>query len=378
MRAFRVPAWVVATCCLTTGAFGAQSTAQLVIHEWGTITTVHAADGTPQGGLNSIDESDVLPAFVHRYEPEVTRFEPRLKLGKLPNIPGRPDVTMRLETPVIYFHPPARQKFDQPIDVFVQFRGGVINEFYPRGAPAIRLDKERALQKRAAGVIEEWTGDVLNNYVVSSLEWRGVTLHDTVVAPLTNDPVWLAPREPQSASVFLAEAGEGERYLFYRGVAHLDALLQTRLTTGQVRLSAPELFLWTQAPAVTLRNVWLVEVRADGAVAFRAHGPLAMKAGEPGRDLARLKLFRDADHAADNLKALRSSMKTALIEDGLFADEAEAMLNTWKHSYFEKPGLRVFYLVPRDWTDYHLPLGFSVPASVNRVIVGRIDLLPAP
>ena len=50
------------------------------------------------------------------------------------------------------------------------------------------------------------------------------------------------------------------------------------------------------------------------------------------------------------------------------------MLNTWKASYFQKAGLRVFYIVPRAWTDYFLPLEFSVPARVNRVIVGRIDL----
>ena len=67
-------------------------------------------------------------------------------------------------------------------------------------------------------------------------------------------------------------------------------------------------------------------------------------------------------------------MKKALIAQGLFADEAEAMLNTWKTSYFQKPGLRVFYIVPREWTDYFLPLEFSVPARVTRVIVGRIDL----
>jgi hypothetical protein len=35
----------------------------------------------------------------------------------------------------------------------------------------------------------------------------------------------------------------------------------------------------------------------------------------------------------------------------------------------------VFYLVPREWTDYFLPLELSVPADVTRVIVGRIDLV---
>ena len=63
------------------------------------------------------------------------------------------------------------------------------------------------------------------------------------------------------------------------------------------------------------------------------------------------------------------------MSQGLFEDEAQAMLNTWKASYFEKPGARVFYIVPREWTDYFLPLQFSVPADVTRVLVGRVDLL---
>jgi hypothetical protein len=44
--------------------------AELVVHEWGTITTVHDAKGVPASGLNRIDASDELPDFVHRYEPE--------------------------------------------------------------------------------------------------------------------------------------------------------------------------------------------------------------------------------------------------------------------------------------------------------------------
>lgn len=368
--------WILLASWAVGAAPAAAADAELVIHEWGTLTTMHAADGTPQGELNRIEATDVLPKFVHRYEPEATRVDPRLKLAKLPNVPGRPDVTLRLETPVIYFHPPAGRAFDTPIDVSVQFRGGVLNEFYPRATPGVRLDQQRVLQKRADGLIEEWTGEVLNNYVVGSLEWRGVTLHDTVVAPLTTDPVWLAPREPQSASVFLAEAGEGERYLFYRGVAHLDALLRTRHTARHVRLAAPGPVVWTEAATVSLRHVWLVDVRADGAIAFRSHGRVDLDTASPGKELARLERFRDADYAAAHRAPLRASLKNTLIEDGLFADEAEAMLNTWQHSYFEKPGLRVFYVVPREWTDYFLPLTVSVPARVNRVILGRIDLQP--
>ena len=377
MRGLRGGLWLGGALAVTLGAVGSLPKAEMVIHEWGTITTVHAADGTPQGGLNKIEESEVLPPFVHRYEPESTRFDPKKKLVKAPLVPGRPDVTLRLETPVIYFHPPAGKQYDTPIDVAVQFRGGVINEFYPNAAASVRLDTARISEKISAGVIpRQWTGEVLNNFVVGSLAWKGVKLHDTVSAPLTQDPVWLAPRDVQAASVFLPDSGEGERYLFYRGVGALPALLQTRLKSGQITVSAPANLVWLEADSVALPNVWHVDVRENHTIAFREHGALTLHKAQAGKEVGRFKRFSNSDYAAANLQGLRASLKAALIKDGLFADEAEAMLNTWKHSYFEKPGLRVFYLVPRVWTDHFLPLTFSVPARVNRVIVGRIDLAP--
>jgi hypothetical protein len=51
------------------------------------------------------------------------------------------------------------------------------------------------------------------------------------------------------------------------------------------------------------------------------------------------------------------------------------MLDTWKRAYFKSPGLRLFFLVPRVWTDYYLPLTLSRPANVERVMVARIELI---
>jgi hypothetical protein len=353
---------------------GAVSAQDLVVHEWGTITTVHAADGKPAGRLNKIEPADVLPKFVHHYEPEATRHDPLKNLRKTVHTPGRPDVTMRLETPVVYFHPPAGG-LAKPFDVTVRFRGGLINEFFPAANASVAVDNERIGEKMVAGAIPRvWTGDVLNNYVVGKLEWKGVMLHDTVVAPLTNDPVWLAPREVQAASVYVPDVGEGERYLFYRGVAHLDALVQTKVSGGSVKLSAPATLTWLDSPTLAIPKIWLADIRADGAIAFRDGAPLTIRKDKPGATLGSLKRFSGGDYAPDGVKQLRASLKKSLINQGLFADEAEALLNTWKRSYFEKPGLRVFYLVPRQWTEYFLPLEISVPARVNRVIVGRIDL----
>ena len=120
-------------------------------------------------------------------------------------------------------------------------------------------------------------------------------------------------------------------------------------------------------------NIWLADVRADGLIAFREQAAVTLRKDEAGKELARIKRFSPGDYTDTGAAQLRASLKRALIAQGLFADEAEAMLNTWKASYFKKPASRVFYIVPRAWTDYFLPLEFSVPARVNRVIVGRID-----
>jgi hypothetical protein len=368
------------TVCTLVSIFIAMATAvaappgQLVVHEWGTITTVHDAQGVPAVGLNRIEASDELPDFVHRYEPESTRHDPTRALRKSSLAPGRPDVTMRLETPVIYFHPPAGTAFKDPIDVLVRFRGGVINEFYPDAEASVRVDFERVVDKMDSGIITRWDGNVLDKYVVGELRWKGLRLHDTVVAPLTKSPVWLAPREVQSASVFSAEAGEGEQYLFYRGVANLPALLQTRTSSGQVTILAPQTLHWFDFASVKLPNAWLADVRADGTLAFREHGAVTLEKDRAGAELGRIRRFSGSNYSTAAAAELRAAFKRALIRQGLYADEAESMLETWKASYFQKPGLRIFYIVPREWVEYFLPLKFSVPARIERVIVGRIDL----
>jgi hypothetical protein len=68
-------------------------------------------------------------------------------------------------------------------------------------------------------------------------------------------------------------------------------------------------------------------------------------------------------------------MQAALVKDGLFPDEAQAMLATWDQAYFKSPGLRLFYLVPQVWTDHILRLNVSMPAEIRRVMVGRIELV---
>ena len=75
--------------------------------------------------------------------------------------------------------------------------------------------------------------------------------------------------------------------------------------------------------------------------------------------------------------AARSVLRceTMLRANGLFAEEASAMIDTWRDSWFEE-GTRLFYVVPRPAIDRILPLEITpLPTSVTRVFVGRMELV---
>ena len=64
-----------------------------------------------------------------------------------------------------------------------------------------------------------------------------------------------------------------------------------------------------------------------------------------------------------------------LSSQGLFEKEADAMLKTWRDSWFEE-GVRVFYIMPRKNTDAILPITIDPkPSELIRVLVGRMELI---
>ena len=95
----------------------------LVIHEWGTFTNLQDESGNSVGGINSDDEP--LPKFAHdlawnwNVGDAASQQTNRMKQG-YPRC--HPDVTIRLETPVLYFHP-APGAPTPAVNVEVQFAG---------------------------------------------------------------------------------------------------------------------------------------------------------------------------------------------------------------------------------------------------------------
>lgn len=214
----------------------------------------------------------------------------------------------------------------------VEFPGGWISEFYPAAAVTAPGLGEGRIRPGETG----------------RLSWKSLQLGGMANGPETTLPVWLIPREVDAPSV-RTEGGETERYLFYRGVANIEAPVRIRREGELLKMSGKT------------RLAWLADFRGDGTAAFR-RAESEMPAVFSG-------------HSRENLEKLRVEMRDELLREGLFPKEAEAMLNTWEDSYFRSRGLRLFYLVPRGWTDRHLPLKITPKAEVVRAMIGRIEVV---
>jgi hypothetical protein len=89
-------------------------------------------------------------------------------------------------------------------------------------------------------------------------------------------------------------------------------------------------------------------------------------AAQPTLDLPELNATMDS---------LKQAVENMLIAQGLYHDEAQAMFETWRDSWFEE-GTRLLYIVPRQFVDSVLPLTINpAPAQTVRVFVGRLELV---
>ena len=350
-----VALWFVSTCA------GAEQ--KWKVHEWGTFTSLQDEAGEAIGGINTDDEP--VPKFVHQLASFCL-----LRPTEIPNFwfqgaPScHPDVTMRLETPVIYFHPPMSEKNIVTANVTVKFRGGWLTEFFPAATPDAPGLKDGSFQFPHFSSSTE-----------SKLEWANLNIGGDWALTNTSEHVWTSPRAVRAASVQTANA-ESEKFLFYRGVAHINAPLKISrdANTGELLFRSQLEELPTDKP-LAIHSIWLVDIRPGGKIAFRSLPSLALDHNSKTILAHTPPAFPPDDFSAGNLEKLRAALQAALISEGLFADEALALLNTWELSYFKSAGLRVFFIVPREWTDFYLPLEISLPAEINRVMVGRIELV---
>ncbi len=316
----------------------------LVVHEWGTFTSLQDEDGRTIGGINSDDEP--VPAFCHGLRWDLIVGNPSQGIPRC-----HPDVTMRLETPVIYFHPHADATLPIMLDVTATFNGGWLTQYYP------------AARVEAPGYVSSGPSPgTITSKTVGSLTWKGVAVGEDGTLMDTTDHVWITPRRVDSATVTVPGSDgrrESEKYLFYRGVGHIDSPLVAIQQDGEVRVR-------TRNP-MRIEHAWLANFDRTGTCAAIALDGLGQR--------EELTVLLPLDVGTLNLSKLRTNMKQALVQAGLFNDEASAMLATWEVSYFKSPGLRIFFIVPDNWVETHLPLKFSIPVELKRVMIGRLELI---
>jgi hypothetical protein len=334
---------------------------ELVVHEWGTFTCLQDESGKAIGGINSDDEP--VPEFVHDIAPHLLiPTDPETPPPRSKSIPRcHTDVNMRLETPVVYFHP--ADGFARHFNFSVLFHRGWLTQFFPEATA------------HAYGIKDGQVGS-LASFGGGSLQWNDISLGRSEEGPATASRIWNAPRQVDAATIEVK--GEHEKYLFYRGVAHLDAPVL-------VRRSGPELIITKetkdngQQSTRDIKQLWMLDVKGEGRAAFRIVRPYdqgpALVAKTPAE-------FAPEEYADTAIHDLRESMRAALMEQGLFEDEANALLNTWQVSYFQSAGLRLFFLVPEVWTNRVMPLTIRAPhgeklidAAITRVMVGRIEIV---
>jgi hypothetical protein len=159
----------------------------------------------------------------------------------------------------------------------------------------------------------------------------------------------------ETDAVPLKVGSQSEKFLFYRGVSSFDVPV-TALPQSNGRI------LVSNRAESTIPQAILYERRGT-RLGYRLLGPIQHSS------------IVDAPELNSDLATLSRDLEKILIEDGLYPDEARAMLKTWNDSWFEE-GTRLFYLVSPRTLDSILPLAIDPrPSEIARVFVGRMELV---
>jgi hypothetical protein len=333
---------------------GKADRSDLVVHEWGTFLGMNGSDGASLDGM--YHEEHALPAFVH------SRSRDQLRL---------PSVFLKGETPVIYFYTAERQH----VRVGVGFPHGIWTQWFPQ---ALLVNPPLAQHAETPDRLKDgricWQAELIPTSAVTPANGKKSEMKRPVIElPATSsDALWNYARDVDAAYVTTSDVtkdkapAEYERFLFYRGLgeARLPLHFDSR-KNGTLRLDREA----TLGDGV--RQVFVIRVE-NGLAAFRYY-PVVRSGGEAHDAIPSMTVARPL---AEFTKAISDQMAAGLIDSGLYAKEARAMVNTWRASYFQTDGVRVLFVLPQSWTDTFIPMTVSpAPKQLVRVMVGRVELL---
>ncbi len=329
---------------------------ELVVHEWGTLTHVVGSDGALLPGLHHEDED--LPGFV---------------ADRMAQVHVTPDqIVQKMETPVTYFYSPTSRK----VAVKVDFPRGIFTQWFPY----VRRMEPPVYQGEGGEVVDPWLSTSVSlppscapryerGFVDGRLDWGEVEIlepgADVALAGPTTETTYGLARNTRANPLRLELGGQRyhEKFLFYRGLG--DFALPLRVTAGptdEVRLVNTD----AQNP---MRGAILMHV-SGGVAGFTRLGDV------PAGNERSSRVPEASLPLPDFVARLREALTEELTRDGLYLDEAKAMVDTWERSYFTTPGVRLLYLLPQKHTEAIIPLKIApAPDRIVRTMVIRVEIL---
>ena len=267
----------------------------LIVHEWGTFTSVAGRNGQAVR-WRPLDGSTDLPNFVEH-----------LRGAELkPGLQG----TVRMETPVLYFY----SSMQTTVSASVSFARGLITEWYPH-ADRIKPDPDKLLLPTS----------LFDHNFRCNIAWNAVTISPGLAANLPHDEIethYYAARETASSPLIVntPTGAQQEKFLFYRGVS------VTPVPVAAQSAEDGKLFVKNLGQD-TIPQLILFERRGD-KMGYRLGGALQTDA------------TLDPPELTSTMESLGRDLEGILTTQGLYPDEARAMIATWQSSWFEE-GSRV-------------------------------------
>src|SRR3984885_1126604 len=312
-------------------------TGDLTIHEWGTFTSVAGQDGCAVD-WDALGGANDLPRFVNDFGYRCFKW--------------RVTGTVRMETPVMYFYSPQTLE----ARVRISFPKGLITEWYPQAQYEVfqKSGSDGAMHRMDEK--QPYAFDTSLGSITGAIEWPSIQVEPNTSPALPTETApsrYYAARQTDSAPITVGD--QHEKFLFYRGVGRFPVPLSARMGgDGSVEVK--------NRGAEAVPTVILFE-NHEGHLRF--HNGAVVKSA----------VTFDAPSLDSSLPALRNELENALTAQGLFPLEAQAMVETWRDSWFEE-GTRLIYIVPSRAVDAFLPLDVNpAPSQTARVFVGRIELI---
>jgi hypothetical protein len=202
--------------------------------------------------------------------------------------------------------------------------------------------------------------DLSNGQV--TFDFSVLAADQTANIPSVSEDSVYAPSREVASNFIQTTAGENEKLIFYRGLGNFSTSIAVTSELDGIKIHNNSDL---PSPGGVL---FYTDAHFGGVLDIAALGPHEVRqVGSVQLDQLRGQF--------DFLGRASRMLIQKLEANGLFHDEAVAMTETWKTSYFKRPGLRFLHILPRTETDGLLPLQMApTPTELNRVLVGRVEI----